>query len=649
MMIEHIVLENFKNYPGTNTFDWTISGDRNVILIGGMNGAGKTTISEGIKLCLYGSKMNGTPLTEAKYNAYLLSVWNKRNLTDRMSISLDIEIDSDSGPIEMTIQRAFVKRKDSIKESFSLTKNGQDVELVDRNYWEYYISKILPAHISRYYFFDGETIRDTIASDSSSEYLYSAIRDLTGVSQLDILRNDLLEVRKRISRSNMKPSLLKSIKNVEDQIEGCRSFIVSLESQMNEQKAKRESILSQKEVVAKELNRAVGVRDKEDEALSKRLEESKIRLSELNEYIYDFVYSNYPRLICAGVLEKTLQAAKAENDSNISSLSSDFLKSKIQEINSLIDDKVKTKDKNKIASLKESIEKILISNSDGSTVSDPIVDLTYRQIESLRSYECSEDAKYLFINRLREKQDLELGIADIQHHLSRHADESVEEFRSKLATLEEGIAACDSEIIGITAVLESKNEEIETLLGRIRDYEKQLTLSNRDHMALKVIDETIENIDMRIRLKLADGVRQFEEDVNFIYAALSNKDDMVKHISVDSDFLLRLEGFDDLDVKVKLISEGEKGILMYSVMYGLINISESKLPLIIDSPLGRMDSEHVRNLIERLYPIFGNQVVILSHDREITPDMVPLLDSVMSRKYLINRSGEPKVEEGYFR
>ena len=86
---------------------------------------------------------------------------------------------------------------------------------------------------------------------------------------------------------------------------------------------------------------------------------------------------------------------------------------------------------------------------------------------------------------------------------------------------------------------------------------------------------------------------------------------------------------------------------MYSVMYGLLNISNSKLPLIIDSPLGRMDSEHVDHLIKYLYPIFGNQVIILSHDREITVSTLPQLESVLSKTFIL-KNQYPKVNLGYF-
>ena len=87
---------------------------------------------------------------------------------------------------------------------------------------------------------------------------------------------------------------------------------------------------------------------------------------------------------------------------------------------------------------------------------------------------------------------------------------------------------------------------------------------------------------------------------------------------------------------------------MYSIMYGIIQLTESKLPLVIDSPLGRMDSIHVKNLISELYPKIGSQVIILSHDREISRENYPLIEPVISKSYVLCNK-PPKVKEGYFK
>ena len=645
MIIDRLTINNFKNYVDENIFDWSMSPNKNVILIGGMNGSGKTTISEAIRLCLYGRKMNGPPMSDSKYNTYLNDIWSKNRRNEKMFISIDVVLDAEEPPIRMTITRTFSFYRGKITESLSLTKNDKDVELIDKSYWEYYVSKILPPHLSRYFFFDGEKIRDTISSDSSSDYLFEAIKDLTGVSKLELLKTDLSEVRKRVSRTDIKPGVSKKIKSMESRIESLQSEISTLNDSLDLSKSKRESLLERKSQLDDEFNRAIGAKEKMLSDLKNEISLKKTNYSELNEYIQEFIYSSYPKMICDEITDLTLSAAKAENDNNLAYVNGDYLKDRIIKFKEAINKlSLDTDVMNSVLGVVDTQFSDVDKKLDFET---PIIDLTYNQIDVIRSNKITDEEKVIFINRLREREDLNIQIAKLEKELSQFSDESVSEFENQLSIVKKEIEDNDKLNLEINALIKSKTEEIATLKKSIYEEEKSLILSTRDSMAISVIEDTVKNIDIRISLQLADCVQELEYDINHMYDLLKNKKDMVKHISILPDYSLKLSGFDDSTVSVEHISEGEKGILMYSVMYGLLNISNSKLPLIIDSPLGRMDSEHVDHLIKYLYPIFGNQVIILSHDREITVSTLPQLESVLSKTFIL-KNQYPKVNLGYF-
>ena len=97
----------------------------------------------------------------------------------------------------------------------------------------------------------------------------------------------------------------------------------------------------------------------------------------------------------------------------------------------------------------------------------------------------------------------------------------------------------------------------------------------------------------------------FNNVLNEIYSILKNKKDMVSRVELTEDFNISMIGFDGTPINYRLISEGEKGILMYSIMYALVSLAKFNLPLIIDSPLGKMDSIHVDHLMSYLYPNMG--------------------------------------------
>ena len=70
--------------------------------------------------------------------------------------------------------------------------------------------------------------------------------------------------------------------------------------------------------------------------------------------------------------------------------------------------------------------------------------------------------------------------------------------------------------------------------------------------------------------------------------------------------------------------------------------------MIIDSPIGRMDSIHSDNLANRLYPIMSNQLILLSHNREIVGSLHDALRPQIAKEYMIVKYGNPKVFPGYF-
>ena len=99
------------------------------------------------------------------------------------------------------------------------------------------------------------------------------------------------------------------------------------------------------------------------------------------------------------------------------------------------------------------------------------------------------------------------------------------------------------------------------------------------------------------------------------------------------------------------LSEGEKQIFAISVLWGLSQASARPLPAIIYTPMGRLDSEHRKQLVERYFPHASHQVIILSTDTEIEVNYFEQLQPSVARAYHLNYDEAGRmtnVEEGYF-
>ena len=99
------------------------------------------------------------------------------------------------------------------------------------------------------------------------------------------------------------------------------------------------------------------------------------------------------------------------------------------------------------------------------------------------------------------------------------------------------------------------------------------------------------------------------------------------------------------------LSSGEKQIFAISILWALRKISGRPIPVIIDTPLARLDSKHRNNLVNTYFPEASHQIIILSTDTEIDKGYFEKLSKFISHSYHLNFSSKDSmtsVEEGYF-
>ena len=107
------------------------------------------------------------------------------------------------------------------------------------------------------------------------------------------------------------------------------------------------------------------------------------------------------------------------------------------------------------------------------------------------------------------------------------------------------------------------------------------------------------------------------------------------------------EGF----VPASKLSAGERQLLAVAVLWALAQASGRKLPTVIDTPLGRLDSSHRKSFVQNYFPNAGEQVILLSTDEEIVGPYHQSLKKHLSHQYLIQYDEEDQsssISSGYF-
>ena len=128
--------------------------------------------------------------------------------------------------------------------------------------------------------------------------------------------------------------------------------------------------------------------------------------------------------------------------------------------------------------------------------------------------------------------------------------------------------------------------------------------------------------------------------------------DFVQRLSICPDtYDLTLYGLDNREIPANRLSAGERQLLATALLWGLARVSGRRLPMVVDTPLGRLDSVHRAALVERYFPVASGQMVLLSTDQEIDGQLLEILDPVISKKYTLRYnagSRSTSVHPGYF-
>ena len=201
-------MNNFGVYAGENIFEFSHSLP--VVLIGGMNGRGKTTFLEAILLALYGD--NSKAYKESKYKTYgqyLRSYVNKNSWSQSCYIELQFILN------EKDYEEYIVSREWNVNEF--LTNN-----------WPMFVENIIPSALSSFYFFDGEKIAE-LAVDSTDIEMKESIRAMLGLTVLDVLKNDLARSLRRTEKNIINENASAELQNSKEEVQQITDEITKID------------------------------------------------------------------------------------------------------------------------------------------------------------------------------------------------------------------------------------------------------------------------------------------------------------------------------------------------------------------------------------------------------------------------------------
>lgn len=645
MIIKRLTLFNFGVYAGENIFEF--KHNEPIVLIGGMNGRGKTTFLEAILLSLYGD--NSIAFKESRfrsYSQYLRSYVNNSQWVQSAYLELEFYMDDGSDDTYL-IRREWDARTKITEERISVWKNGKKSEFLAQN-WSMFIENILPMALSNFYFFDGEKIAD-LAVDSTNVQMKNSIRSMLGITVLDVLRNDLnrslRKNRKKIVDGESADALELLRREKDEAIESLGEIDHKIAEKEQEIQYLQEETVKLKKLY--EVKGGAALKEKHN--LLHRRAEIKAELEQNAELILEASASELPLVLVKDLIAQIKLEAEDEHDDLI--MNQALLQ---------MEEYLESFESQRETVSKESRDFIeFVRQQSQISETELIYEISDQGLFQLNSLVESElEISLSSVNDyLRKKKELLSSADEIESYLSLDINEK--ELKSIIAEsgeIEKRIIALQVEVSHLQQERSSANAVV---TAKTAEFNRVVESFLQDLELRDDAERMVKYTDMAIKLVDAYSVRLQEKKTGLLgecitdcYKKLANKKNLIQRIEMDP-VTLELIYLDEHKnaVSKDSLSAGEKQLMVIAILWALALCSQKKLPVIIDTPLSRLDSQHRAAIVTTYFPNASNQTIILSTDTEIDHNYYDMMAEYIGDEFALNYSEDTKstsIEEGYF-
>lgn len=696
MKIKSVELNNYRLYNGKNKVVFPNGNNKNLYLISGENGFGKTTFLHSLLWCLYGRLMADVDesfrkeMTNGGYNSTLITNLNEicrqkiateitPNIITRIrksgyspeveyvrklscySVSLEFtDIFIPSIPCQsLKITRSY----DTLlnEEYIEILIDGVQNELTSEIGNEIFINDfILNKDIARFFFFDSEKIVTLAETNTIEEKrkLCSAYNEVLGVKKYEDLKRNLENMRLRFRRKS-------------DDVES-RNLLNEL---LSKQKTLNEAF-ADREKQSAFYNNQILLLKKEDEKLQIQLlrEGNSVTLDELNrlELLLSTVQekdTNYKQQLKQflefapfAISGRLLLQTKTQLESDFEIIQSqnnirnqNFLLSNILSEMKDAFKHISLSDKNK----KELVDlfHVIIAKYQGhSTDEIPLLNASKEIFDEFASVYSNivttyrVEFEHLADDYRKNKQVLERTARSISNMHSKENDNLIKHIRKKKNESERKIAESELKIRNLHENIGAINKELTVINKRITELSKKVSLDGSDIKKDKVAEQLITELNTFLVSLKKEKKSALEKRIKTTMNNLMHKVDFIGNVDVviDDDIIdINLYSKDNILIKKEALSKGEQQLYATSLLKALVEESGIQFPVFIDSPLQKFDKSHANKIITEFYPTVSKQVVLFPLPyKELSKNELNVMKPYVNSAYLLkNKNSQSYIEQ----
>ncbi len=677
MFIKEIELNNFRIYKGANKIELLPNNDKNIIVVSGKNGFGKTTFLMSLVWCLYGRQMEKVDELYQKeiadkggYGKYIGNSLNRLAKAEgetKFSVSVtfrDVKIP------EITCNEIKITRsydvKTSTNDKVEVLIDGFQNELIQdlttdgkQDGEEIFIRDfILPIEIAKFFFFDAEKIVSLaeINSPEQRRLLSKAYTEVLGIKKYEDLKDQLEGIQDEYRKKSAKPQERQEFNDIEKDIKNKFISIDDIElqiQQLNQEKIEKQS--ESNEIQMKLIQEGnmmtleqLNLLKNEENDLNEKINELQNDLKDLFDLI-PFGLAGETLMDVSNQLndEKNYKESKYKKEDvgeKTNQILGDIEKAK-KDFNGFVD--VKVRDFYELQ-IKNLIKKYFFSDV-------PELPATFVALHDFSDSETNElnslinNLKHTFKNvftklndeYLRSKNELDSIRRRIRAAEKDAEDEYISSLREEKTRLDNRVFSIEKDIYDLGERTGALKNEIKTLKQRQEELRKKIDDSRRYSEKDKKTQNLIHSLKDFIKDFKVTTKKKLEENILSELNILMHKKGFIKKVVVDinqagDDVDINLFNSRDEKIDKGSLSMGERQMYASALLKALVDESDIEFPVFIDSPMQKFDKDHAENVIKEFYPNVSKQVVLfpLIH-KELTESEFELLKPNISRSYII--------------
>jgi DNA sulfur modification protein DndD len=671
MKVKRAIIKNFMPFYQEVSVDLQTSSDSPLILMGAKNDRGKTAFFTAMRFCLYGFEGGNAKKSERRRQ-----VINRKAAVEGLeetSVTLEfthneniyeiervIEFNQVDNPNEREWEACYVNvRKPSVSEGKEVVIDRAPNEDPAKKY-NRFINGILPESASDFFFFDGEELDRYAGSyTDSDDDVREAIETVLGIREIQNAIEDLKDDGKNYYQSEWqdKAEDVEELKDLSDQISEVQSDIEAKKVEKDSASSTLDDKKTRRRQIEEELAEAAGVAKKQDrvneikkeiegndqkKGLKTKLEDKRAERREIHSRLgplmigigADLAIDNYDVSIVSGMedtIKYLMNSDKCLCGADIDEDAKEILETNLEQI----------------------------QNDEMSTISE-LQGFAEEHLDCLTSGSHPENlnvsqAKSEYVTLQQDISGLQEDIEDLEDEKESLEDdiekatvtaEEAESLRDTKTTLDEEIGGLKTTVDNLEEDIGELEKEKKELEQTVNSMEAADDEEQRYRTLMSISDQCAEAWEV-IRDKYVETQREsVEKHASQIFQKLTNKKDVYEGLTISKGYELDVKTISgDRDIEEQNPSKGARQIIAYSFIAGLNKFTAREAPVVIDTPIGRLDPEHKENLINHL-PNFRDQVVILYQPGELDEEDIDQMGNNISRHLEIHQQeGDPESSD----